>query len=678
MSTGRPPLSYVPMASPLVGVVSGIVIVPLLPTALAVVVSVSMVIAGVCALVCRRRWIGRAMIFVAVGYVAVSVSAGCDSPAIPADDEVITLTGVVDEVSVTGSGRRFRIHTEGPFGCVALYMRGYGFDAAESDIVCARATLLPPEALRWPGQADMDSYRSRHGIDRTARVCGDSIEVTGHATGLIWSLRRLRVSMADGLRRSELSDPATRFMIAALLGDSSQLSPDDRSRFSAAGVAHLLALSGTHVAVISAMFAIMLFPLYLMRRRRLLMVVTVVLLWGYAVLTGLSPSVVRAVIMATVLAGSVIMERVHSSFNALLTAAVVILVADPSALYAVGFQLSFVAVAAILVVMPLTVGRLREAGLRGPLVAVLSAVIVTLAATMATAPVTVCCFGVFPVYFLLANLPAMLLIGPLLYGGAGIVLSEAMGIPSAWLCRVVDMLYGLMDGLLTMVAGLPGHLLTGVSVSPVVAMVWLSVVVAAMALLWRPRLPAVRLAVAVSVLVLVVAVVVDGRVSRDGTAVVGDEMFIANHGRYAGLIYRSGHRAWLITPEPPLLADELLSHARRVHRGYLAGAGVDSLVLASDTMAEGCVVRRGPIVSFDGDTIVFVTGDSARMPRRVSAALVCRGTTGAVRHRLAVSCVDTVVMMPGSHWRVGRTLGDALSDVPVVGHRATILHRVRP
>ena len=217
------------------------------------------------------------------------------------------------------------------------------------------------------------------------------------------------------LKRSRLDDRTCGFLIATLTGDSDILDTDTRRLYSSAGTAHILALSGLHVGIIIIAIYIVLFPLYLLRLRGTLYIISILILWGYAIITGLSASVTRAVIMATVVTGGILLQRRYSSFNALLLAAIIIMAFDRRALFQPGFQLSFCAVAVIILLTPLLLTRKRRGNrIMYYLLAMLTT---TLTATAGTAIISAFHFHSLPVYFILANIPSLLVLPIILSGG---------------------------------------------------------------------------------------------------------------------------------------------------------------------------------------------------------------------------------------------------------------------
>ena len=260
------------------------------------------------------------------------------------------------------------------------------------------------------------------------------------------SLLRLRRRMADRLRGDGFSGETLGVVLAMTLGDRGMLTKEMRRKFSDAGTAHLLALSGLHMGVFYGFFLLF---LRRMRRRVAVEALAVSTVWAYVFLVGMPVSAVRAATMLTVSAVVSLRSGGGVSLNSLSFAAIVLLLCNPLALWDVGFQLSFLAVAGILLwfrVMPLP--RPRSLSLR-LWSGFLSYVMVALSAQAATFPIVMHVFGSFPTYFLLSSLVAvpvamaavyafmaywLLVPVPLLHDAAGMVLASL----TEWLLRLLE------------------------------------------------------------------------------------------------------------------------------------------------------------------------------------------------------------------------------------------------
>lgn len=271
------------------------------------------------------------------------------------------------------------------------------------------------------------------------------------------------------LSRVEVDDEAAYAVVAAMtLGEKSALSQELRDIYAVTGAAHVLALSGLHLGIIYSLLSFFVFR----RWQVVSQVVLVVCIWAFVFLVGLPVSVVRAAVMLTVYAVCSLGHRDKMSLNTLAFTAMVMLIQNPLSLLDVGFQLSFMAVGAILVFMPLMESWVSQAFLMEHRVVkwLWGMVAVSCAAQIGTAPLVAYYFGRFSTCFLLTNLiviPAAMLI---------VWLSlTVLVVPSlAWMLAAV---VSFQNGLLTKIAALPGASIEGLHPSGLqVTMVYVVIV----------------------------------------------------------------------------------------------------------------------------------------------------------------------------------------------------------
>ncbi len=212
---------------------------------------------------------------------------------------------------------------------------------------------------------------------------------------------------AAGLEGDELA------IVGALtLGYKEDLDPEVKQRFQASGAAHVLAVSGLHTGIIYGLLLLIVTlggrfkPLYEERWARWgISLLIIGVMWFYAWLTGMTPSVVRAVLMVSIVEIARMAYRRAVSINTIAAAAVLILLVRPADLWSVSFQLSFTATAAI-VMMASSMERFlhRQVWKSKALSWVVGTIIVSLAAQIGTLPITMYNFGQVSSYFLLTNL----------------------------------------------------------------------------------------------------------------------------------------------------------------------------------------------------------------------------------------------------------------------------------
>ena len=316
---------------------------------------------------------------------------------------------------------------------------------------CCRGVLLRCPRARNPGEFDYGSYLLRKRIYARLYLLEGSVEQTGlDRWSMACALEPVRAFVQSSLDRF-LPDPESRAILRALLlGDRRQLDNDTRDRFARMGLLHLLAVSGLHVMVVGMILYRLLGPLLYRLRLSwrtvdiLRVSCTVFLLLGYMLLTGCSASVVRAVVMASLMLSATSLQRPGRSLNSLGMAVCVLLVAAPTHLFEAGFQLSVSAVAGILSLAPLLAVWIPVPSFRlGEYIH--SGTTVTVAATIGTLPIALYHFGQVGLGGLVLNLPGIpLTTGALVAGAAAVVfggvfpaLGEILGAASGMLASTL-------------------------------------------------------------------------------------------------------------------------------------------------------------------------------------------------------------------------------------------------
>jgi competence protein ComEC len=324
-------------------------------------------------------------------------------------------------------------------------------------------SLAPPT---FPNEFDYKGYLASKGI-HFRQFLGKNLLVlpVPKTYQLKFTLEHLRHYFAQVIDRYVIRTESKQIALALLLGQKESLGKEVKQAYSATGTQHILAVSGLHVGII---YSILLLPLtyfkqegHALRKSYLLLVMG--LIWIYALMTGFSPSVVRAVVMFSLVTLGQMRKRKPSIWNILSFSALLLLVLDPGVRTDLGFQLSYLAVAGIVGLQPLILQ------LWSPLNRILDyfwqMAAVTLAAQLITSPLTIHYFHTFPSYFLLANL----LIVPLSY------LILCVGVPFlllAWipflgrvLGAIVDFLLLLQNEVTYWIQDLPAALWQGIHLS---------------------------------------------------------------------------------------------------------------------------------------------------------------------------------------------------------------------
>ncbi len=246
-----------------------------------------------------------------------------------------TLDGVIlkDEEGTIEFGKR-----------IFLYSREI---LAYGDVVEFSGNVEPPSTVRNPGGFDQKMYLASHGVGFTSFA--SEVWVVDSRPGIYGPFLFLRESIAEKIDMYFAPSTAP-FAKAMFLGFSSEIPQEVRDNYGITGIAHVLAISGLHIAVIAAAFQFLLKKLKVPRNMRFS--VNIAALIGYALLTGLAPSVLRAVIMSVlVLVGRWRFAK-RDTLTFLGIAILITLLFSTPQLFMPGFLLSYAVVFGLLCLMP--------------------------------------------------------------------------------------------------------------------------------------------------------------------------------------------------------------------------------------------------------------------------------------------------------------------------------------
>lgn len=293
-------------------------------------------------------------------------------------------------------------------------------------VVHLKPTL--PTTADNPHQFDYRKHLRRRGILYTAYVPSYSYRILDHsADGLKAFIASLRLKIINIIQSSELSADERGIAEALFLGWDDDLSPETEQTFRAAGITHLLCVSGLHVGIIALIVGHCLFFLSNRRPHRIIKgSIQLIVIWLFVALTGMAPGTLRAGLMfSLVVLGKMFFSR-PPTINAIAASAVILLAINPLMLFEIGFQLSFSSVISIILLTPrlqslLPIPNGANLLTRIPLLLLRrlrDLLCVSLTAQAATAPLILYYFHQFPLYFLVANIIvipfAALLLGSIL------------------------------------------------------------------------------------------------------------------------------------------------------------------------------------------------------------------------------------------------------------------------
>ncbi|MGN8225548.1 DNA internalization-related competence protein ComEC/Rec2 [Gracilimonas sp. BCB1] len=304
------------------------------------------------------------MLIISFGILRSALHSAQGSPLIIkliqiSDWEPISITGSVISISTTSSGKErwdlsvseteiHQLNSDYPYTTRVLADEAAG-NVTLGDQVRFSGTIVPISEKRNPLDFDYKAYLQSRGISVQIKL--DSLHHlqpnTKRAEWVWWRERALK--LVDKNFDTQTSHIAK----ALLIGYKQELDSESKMAFARAGLSHIMAVSGLHVGFIIAPFWIII-PYFWTKKhgRKVGLLLLILILFSYAGITGFSPSVMRASVMAGFLTYGKLFHKINDSINLTAAAALVLLIINPSQLFDIGFQLSFSAVLIILLILP--------------------------------------------------------------------------------------------------------------------------------------------------------------------------------------------------------------------------------------------------------------------------------------------------------------------------------------
>ncbi len=304
-------------------------------------------------------------------------------------------------------------------------------DLQPGDRIALKVTVFPPSRPSYPGAFDFGLYFSQRNIGGVGYATGDIAILEPVESSDILAFAALRQQLQQVLLR-DLLQPEAGIAVALTTGEKTAIAPAVREAMTASGLAHMLAISGMHMAIVCGLvffgvrFVLAAIPALALRYPIKQYAALFGLVSGalYLALAGFPISATRAYTMVALMFTAILLYRDADALRSLVLAALLLLLINPASVMDIGFQLSFSATLALILAYRRLRGwhgwlreRIHSHLLRAAIY-ILEAGLSSLIATFATAPLIIYHFNQLPAYSLLANMLALpllsLLVAPML------------------------------------------------------------------------------------------------------------------------------------------------------------------------------------------------------------------------------------------------------------------------
>ncbi|WP_313111617.1 ComEC/Rec2 family competence protein [Aequorivita sediminis] len=401
------------------------------------------------------------------------------------------------------------------------------------DLILVYSTISNiPKSLN-PHQFEYSKYMKSLGVYGQLHI--SKKEIIKHQIGastLRGFAQNRRARIIEKLKKTKLETDERAIMQALVLGEKKDIDKNLYEKYAAAGAVHILAVSGLHVSIIYFILSFVLKPLSRFKYGSLIQVIAIVLsLWGFALLSGLSPSVTRAVTMFSFFALAEVLNRDTNAVNTLFLSYFTLLVFNPFLLFQVGFQLSYLAVFFIIWLLPVfqNIGYSKNKVIRK----VWTLIAVTICAQIGVLPLSLFYFNQFPGLFLLTNIIILPFLSILMCGGILIVILASFDFLPNWLAESYNYLIEKLNWFINWIATQEHFLLGDIHFSTLKTLSAYMVIIAFTLYLKKLSYPRLIASLATVVLLISVYIYDENRYSRS-------QLVVFQKNRQTLLAYQNG------------------------------------------------------------------------------------------------------------------------------------------
>lgn len=353
------------------------------------------------------------------------------------------------------------------------------------DVLIIASELKPITASLNPYQFNYAEYMRKQDVLHQVKLKGNYI-IAGRHKDFNYYIQQFRNILINSFKIHNYSAGILNVINALLFGQRQDMDAATTTNYTNAGVVHILAISGLHFSLLFIGLNWLLAPLKRIKHIGYFghFIIIIVLMWLFAFITGLSASVVRAVVMFTIVMIGGLLNRRANIYNSLAVSALLLLLAKPAFLFDAGFQLSYIAVFAIVWLQPIY-GKLKRSKYWIVNFAK-DTVVVSLAAQIGVLPLSLYYFNQFPLLFLLANIIVIPLSNILLVLGILVLLLNFIFPQGAiWLGYVLEFSITVMNNFIAWVASFTSLVLKDIPFTLLLNTILYSVLVLAVFWLYK-------------------------------------------------------------------------------------------------------------------------------------------------------------------------------------------------
>lgn len=320
-----------------------------------------------------------------------------------------------------------------------------------------------------PNQFDYGKYLANKQIYGQIYTDYSSSQIIDVNKTIGYYASKLRNTIAINLNKNGFSKKELSIVMALILGQQQDISPDVIRDYQFAGAVHILSVSGLHIGCLLLVLNFFLGFLPNTKNWRIYKLLFIIgFLWAFAVLAGLAPAVLRSVTMYSFVTVGLYLRKSVNIYHTLLVSMLLILIVEPSFLFDVGFQLSYLALFFIVWLQPL-LNRLYNPTNKISHY-IWEIITVSFAAQIGTLPLSLYYFHQFPSLFFITNLVILPALGIIMGYGVFVMILALFNASTYWIIKPLEWSIWLMNKVIHWIASLENFVLKDISFTA--SMMW--------------------------------------------------------------------------------------------------------------------------------------------------------------------------------------------------------------
>ena len=355
------------------------------------------------------------------------------------------------------------------------------------DVLRLKVAILPVPKNFNPNSFDYANYLENRNIFHQIKCYAYDYVVVNQEKNTNFYINKLRTVLVKSFEAHLFPEKVNAIINALLLGQKQQLDASTLNDYKNAGVIHILAISGLHIGIIYAFFNFIFgFLNRLKHGKTIKLFIIIILLWVFALISGMSASITRAVTMFSLFALGAFLNRRNNAFNSIAASFLVVLIFSPLLIFDIGFQLSYAAVISILLFQPFF--NFFYFSKQKWAVYIADLFLVSLAAQIGVLPLMLLYFKQIPLLFLAANFVVIPVSTAVLILGVMLLFLNFIYMPLALvLGKLISILVAFMNFYIHWLSSFDTFIVKNIAFTPLLTIVFYLLIFSTIYWAYRPK-----------------------------------------------------------------------------------------------------------------------------------------------------------------------------------------------